>query len=176
MRKDWMQAMGVSFKRRILKAFPQTVSKLGTSNIFQQEGNSERICWVCLKQKIEPVAVKFKHSGYTFEKIHNVESKSMRLLGFCLSNHSNKERTASFLKCHKVEGQETVSPWSQQTLARESQHPFPIPKSAFWSVQGSNQRQWNLRVLLPRGHQEHTPHTAQETSVSPFSCLWCGPK
>lgn len=91
-----MQAMGVSFKRRILKAFPQTVSKLGTSNIFQQEGNSERICWFYLRQKTEPVAGKFSHSGYTFEKIHNIESKSTWLLGFCLSKSQQQREKSIF--------------------------------------------------------------------------------
>lgn len=67
-----MQAMGMSHKRWRLKAFPWTVSKLVTSNIFQV-GNFERTCWFHLKQKIEPVAVKFNHSGYTFGKIPNVD-------------------------------------------------------------------------------------------------------
>ena len=91
-----MQAMGVSYKRPILKAFPQTVSKLGTSNIFQQEGNSERVCWFYLRQKIEPVPVKFSHSGYTSGKLHNVESKSMRLLGFYLSKSQQQRGKSIF--------------------------------------------------------------------------------
>lgn len=91
-----MQAMDMSYKRRILKAFPQTVSKLGTSDIFQQEGNSERIGWFYLKQKIEPVAVKFDHSGYTFGKIRNVDSQSMRLLGFCLSKSQQQREKSIF--------------------------------------------------------------------------------
>lgn len=101
------------------------MSKLGTSNIFQQEGNSERICWIFLKQKIEPVAVKFNHSGYTFGKIHNVDSK---VSGVLLKQISARKRakllfqSATKVRDRKLWACEGDRHW----LGNPSTH-FPFP-------------------------------------------------